>query len=316
MARRKLTRGPPPESSSKKRHKDDNDSNDPYYEDVTVTPKAHTKFKKSTPHISEAHLKDVLDTLNKARYVPPGSSSTTTDKDDQIKALEARVGMLEAQVSGLQGGSGEHQDTGVNPDSQAQEESQSESKEVSASEGADKVKGVEATEALDESNFEDSESEYAKNLECLLSLDDDVDDDVMWGDEDEENVEIEIGKDVNEVTYQADNGIEFIPMLLDTISDIEGSLETEQDVPDINEELEVEKHDEPEELYRNTGMTKKQWTKIKNTWWKEKSTAPPSPILKSKSIEIDQVSQGLKRVLKGLFRDKSYPITIWNSWMI
>ncbi|KAI3744595.1 hypothetical protein L1987_57679 [Smallanthus sonchifolius] len=55
-------------------------------------------------------MKEVLDALNKGKYVPPphssaldSSSTHKDDKDTKIKALEAKVDMLEAQVVGLQG---------------------------------------------------------------------------------------------------------------------------------------------------------------------------------------------------------------------
>ncbi|KAI3744655.1 hypothetical protein L1987_57744 [Smallanthus sonchifolius] len=136
-----------------------------------------SQSKYSTPQVTEAYLKEVLDTVNKSKYVPPGLSSSTADKDERIK------------------------------------------------------------------------------------------------------------KDLNEVTYEADNYIEFNPMLLDTIGEIEGSLESEQDVSDTNEESEfIKPGDEPKKLYRNTGMMKAQWIEIKKTWWKEKPTAPPSFTLKSKYV--------------------------------
>ncbi|KAI3824984.1 hypothetical protein L1987_06459 [Smallanthus sonchifolius] len=173
--------------------------------------------------------KDVLDNLNKAKYVPPSSSSASQDKDDTIKALEASVSVLKASIYGLQ------------------------------------------------------ESEFAEKLEFLETLDDDVE--LYDEDEGDMEVEIEFEKDEAEVVNQTENGIEFNPKLLDTSSDIEGSLDFEQDMPGFNDKSEDKTEDLTDEsttFYKKTDMTKQDWIALKMIWWKEKPVAPPSPIQKTK----------------------------------
>ncbi|KAI3813946.1 hypothetical protein L1987_18681 [Smallanthus sonchifolius] len=70
-------------------------------------------------------------------------------------------------------------------------------------------------------------------------------------DEEEGDVEVEIEfeKDEAEIVYQTDNGIEFNPKLLDTSSDIEGSLDFEQDMSDFSDKPDQDKpEDSTEEL--------------------------------------------------------------------
>ncbi|KAI3776298.1 hypothetical protein L1987_46074 [Smallanthus sonchifolius] len=162
---------------------------------ITTTIWLQFLSNSSTPQVTEAHLKEVLDTLNKSKYVPPGSSSTFADKDKRLKVLEARVGVLEAQVCGLQG-------------------------------------QIDTLQANDNIQISLIKENAKQSLSSRLF------------DEDEQNVEIEIEKDLNEVTYQTDNDIEFNPKLMDTVSDIEGSLESEQDLSDVNGEPEVVKPDD------------------------------------------------------------------------
>ncbi|KAI3786540.1 hypothetical protein L1987_40293 [Smallanthus sonchifolius] len=135
-------------------------------------------------------------------------------------------------------------------------------------------------------NLGTRKSEFVEKLQFLETLDDDVE--LSEKEEGDVEVEIEFEKDEAEVVYQMVNGIEFNPKLLDTSSDIEGSLDFEQDMSDFNDNPDEDKPEdsteEPTTFYKKTGMTKQDWIQLKKILWKEKPVALPSPIQKTNYV--------------------------------